>query len=177
MKRKMKNEEEKVREINDILTAVIVADRTKLNSEIIRKEKFSMPEFYSGLKKLQLLKRIDKKDNRRVINRKEVSTEEYRTVTDPYGKWSQRRKAKTPAGKGRVDKKVARKAVKSLYVDNITGVGSMFMPPGEGKVHEILKEPIELPINEHKNGAEITISGTAAGVATFLRLLNDGILK
>lgn len=178
----MKTQEEKLREINDVLVALI-RDTDKTNNEIIKKEKFSMPEFYCAVKKLQFLKRVDPKYNRRVISNTPVTLEEYQSASDPYGKRDRaiarkkKREVLTPAKKGTVSKKKVKRAVESLYVDNLSGVGKMFLPIGEGKAHGVLTAPIDLPIQSNASEPEISISGSAEGVARFLKLLNDGILK
>ena len=153
----MKTQEGKLREINDVLVALI-RNINKTNNEIIKKEKFSMPEFYTGLRKLQLLRRVDPKNNRKVVNSTAITMEEYQSVGDPYGKRNKtgKRKVKTPIGK----------AVRETTRNSKGGKRTK----KADKTHDILTTPIDLkPIFP---GEEITISGTAAGLAAFLQLLN-----
>ena len=168
----MKTQGEKLKEINDVLVAVTTYDSHFTNNEIIEKEKFNLPEFYCAVKKLQFIKRVDSHDNRKVLNTKAVTMKEYQSASDPYGKRDrdnrarkEKRKALTPAKKGTVSKKVAREAVKHVS-------SGIYLLEGEGKTHETLKAPLDLPIYSHASGAEISISGSAEGVARFLKLLN-----
>jgi len=161
---------ERLKELNKVLAAIGKYGRDISNKEIIEREKFGMSAFYTARKKLQLLGRISKRDNKEVIDPSDVTMDKYKMVGDPYNKKSQRR-AKSLAGKGTVGKKAARKAVKKIKANP-----GIYMERGEGKVHETLTNPIELPLYEHKSGAEISISGTADGVIRFIRLLKDGVL-
>ena len=168
----MKTQDEKLKEINDVLVALVKYDRSMSNNDVIEKGKFSMPEFYCAMKKLQFIKRVDPHDNRKVLSTKAITMKEYQSAHDPYKKRDEKRRARkekrkvlASAKKGTVSKSVVRKAVKKVS-------SGIYLEKGIGKVHETLKAPLDLPIYEHHNGAEITISGTAAGVATFLKLLN-----
>ena len=168
----MKKQDEMLKEINDVLVALAKYDRSVSNNEIIEREKLSMPEFYNAIKKLQLIKRVDYFDNRKVLSTKAITMKEYQSASDPYGKRERENRARkekrrvlASTKKGTVNKRVVRKAVKKVS-------SGIYLEKGIGRVHETLKAPLTLPIYEHHNGAEITISGTAAGVATFLKLLN-----
>jgi len=169
----MKTQPEKLKEINKVLLALDKYDSSMSNNEIIEREKFSMPEFYNALRKLQLLKRVDSGNNRKVINDTPLTMKEYKSASDPYGKIAKKKKREilAPAKKGTVSKKAVKRAVRKIKDKGL------YLPSGIGKVHETLKDPLELPIYEHTGGAEISISGSAEGVARFLKLLNDGILK
>jgi hypothetical protein len=157
----MKALSERLKELNKVLAVIgkYTHDRDMTNNEIIKKEKVAMPAFYTARKKLQILGRVSKRDNREVLDPSDVTMEEYKLVGDPY------RKNRKQVGKG-IEKTTKKATKQDLF----------YMPPGEGKVHETLKEPIELPVYEHKSGAEITISGTVEGVIHFIKMLHDGVL-
>jgi len=164
----MKKQDEKLKEINDVLVALAKYDRSISNNYIIEKEKFSMPEFYNAMKKLQLIKRVDYFDNRKVLSTKAITMKEYQSASDPYGKRERENRARkekrrvlASTKKGTVNKRVVRKAVKKVS-------SGIYLEKGIGRVHETLKAPLDLPISE----SEISISGSAEGVATFLKLLN-----
>lgn len=149
-------------DLNKLLKALPKYSIDVSNNDIASDLGVKVAWFYTGIRKLQVLLRVNEHDKRDVIDDTPVIMEEYKKVGDPYHKIKKKkerekeRKVLSPAKKGTVSKKVVREAIRRAK-----------------EVAPLLNAPIDI----NTGGSEISISGSAEGVARFLKLLNDGILK
>lgn len=163
----MKNSKEGLRELNKLLKALPKYSSDISNNDVASHLGVEISWLYTGIKKLQALLRINEHDKRDVIDHTPVTMEEYNKVGDPYHKEDKRKKrekARLTGKKGTGEKKTANKTIISAYRKRVERVKD---------VAPLLNAPIDI----NTGGSEISISGSAEGVARFLKLLNDGILK
>lgn len=161
--------QERTDKLNVILDGINKAAPHDPNNKIIRHLGIREAEYYAGVKKLIVLKRLNKKDKRKVISKEPVTPAEYEKAC----------KAVTRAnGKKKGSRKPVKKRVKKEKPQPMLDA-PVFLPPGEGRTKQSTwsegKEVTQTAYT-HENGAEVSISGTADGIIHFLRLIKDGVL-